>query len=477
MECPGYAPPAAMPAPRRFRRDRLQRALHFAAGAAACLSLALAGPALAQSKPGVLRVGTSGDYPPFSQAPKGKAKDYEGFDAELARRYAADRGLEIQWVTFRWPDLLRDLAAGRFDVAMSGITIRPDRSVAGSFGTPVVETGAVVLVRDAERFDGPEALDRDHVRIAVNAGGHLETVAHQQFPHATVVSVAENSGVLPALEKGAVDAALTDTAEASVWQRQVPGLTRLGPFTRDRKAFLAAAGASRRVADLDAWLAEREADGTLDALREEHLGPGPWERVADPLPALVAALDERLSLMPWVGAAKRQAGLPLEVPEREAAVIEEGETAVLEAAHGLGIVPPPVVLVNRFFRAQIDAAKQVQWDALRDPDFAPPDRLPDLDSALRPALSRIGARSARLLLALPSGLGRERIAAALEEGLRSPWLKPSSRHELVDALVALDSPGPRRDSPAPQQGSGGAASAPKPSPSRVQDATTPGAPQ
>ncbi len=397
----------------------------------------------------VLRVGTSGDYPPFSLAVRGDSQRFEGFDAELARRYAADRGLEIEWVRFRWPTLLRDLEAGRFEVAMSGVTVRLERSVAGTFSVPVVETGAVALVRDKQRFETAEALDREGVRIAVNAGGHLETVARQRFPRATVVVGTENSAVLRALEAKAVDAAITDTAEASVWQKVLPEVVLLGPFTRDRKAFLVAAAAGPRAADLDAWLLAREADGSLDALRREHLGPGPWARVADPLPALAAALDERLSLMPWVGAVKRRTGVPLEVPEREAAVLEAATAAVLEAAHAQDVVAPPVVLVRGFFRAQLDAAKQLQWDALHDPELSLPEALPDLDGALRPALTRIAARSARLLLALPPVLHRDRVAQVLQDGLRSPWLEPSSRYGLVDALVALVGDSQRESAAAP----------------------------
>ena len=86
-----------------------------------------------------LRVGASGDYAPFSVA---SGSQIEGFDAEVARAYAADRGLELDLVRFAWPALLADLAAGRFDVAMSGVTVRPDRSAAGRYTAPVLETGA-----------------------------------------------------------------------------------------------------------------------------------------------------------------------------------------------------------------------------------------------------------------------------------------------------------------------------------------------
>ena len=41
---------------------------------------------------------------------------------------------------------MSDLQAGKFDVAMSGITIRSDRSIGGQFTVPTTKSGAVVLV-------------------------------------------------------------------------------------------------------------------------------------------------------------------------------------------------------------------------------------------------------------------------------------------------------------------------------------------
>jgi len=131
--------------------------------AAALVTLGLAaeaGGAGAGEKPsaGRLRVGTSGDYAPFSLAAEDGARS--GFDVEVARRYAKERGLEVEIVRFRWPELLRDLEADRFEVAMSGVTVVPRRSLAGRFSVPVVESGAVLLTREPERWKTPDELDR-----------------------------------------------------------------------------------------------------------------------------------------------------------------------------------------------------------------------------------------------------------------------------------------------------------------------------
>jgi len=386
---------------------------------------------------GVLRVGTSGDYAPFSLVTGEDPIVFEGFDVSVARAYAEERGLVLILERFRWPHLIRDLEANRFDVAMSGVTIVPDRSAVGRFSVPVVETGAVVLARQPERFPDLDALNRSIIRIGVNAGGYLERVAGTRFRRATVVAIPDNAAVLDALLSADVHAVLTDSAEASVWLEAGEGLKLLGPLTRDRKAYLVRADRPGLAADLDRWLLEREADGSLDALRRRYLGDNARRGVAEPLAALLAAVDERLALMPIVGVAKRREGIALVAERREATVLAAAVEAVREAAAAAKMPPPPRDLVLVAFRAQIEAAKQVQWAAIKDSRYERPEVVPGVDAVLRPALLRIGEKIARLIVALPRDLDREAVRAAARDQLRTPRLAETSKLAIADSIAKL----------------------------------------
>jgi cyclohexadienyl dehydratase len=322
-------------------------------------------------------------------------------------------------------------------VAMSGVTVRPERAVAGRFSLPVAEGGAVVLVRQPNSATDLDALDRHRTRLGVNAGGHLERVTRARFKRATLVFIPDNSAVLAALLDWSVDAVVTDTFEAPLWSGDDEEFTLFGPFTRDRKAYLVRADRPGLAADLDAWLLAREADGSLPELRRQHLGAAHARAVATPLASLLAASDERLALMPLVAAAKRRAVLPLEDPAQEAKVLEAAVVAVAEASQRTAGTTPSEAAVRAFLRAQIEAAKQVQLASGRDPGYEPPERLPDLESELRPALLRIGQRIAALLLALPPGLDASAVHQAARRELRSPWLSEPSRSALADAVVAV----------------------------------------
>lgn len=384
-------------------------------------------------EPSILRVGTSGDYAPFSSI---SDIEYGGFDIAVARAYAAERGLELRFVPFVWRELSSSLAANRFDVAMSGITIRPERTALGRFSVTVAETGAVVLGRPKGRFRTVGDFNRRPIRIGVNAGGHLERVTTAHFSRATVIAIPDNAAVRETLLAGGLDAAVTDTLEAPHWLEGRDDLDLLGPFTTDRKAYLVRADRPELASDLDAWLLEREADGSLLALRLEYFGPEAADRFT-PLDSLLAAMDERLSLMPLMAVAKRRQGMPLEVPMREEIVLDAAVESARVAAERVGQAMPDAQVVKHLFRAQMEAAKEVQWNAIRDPDYARPDPVPDVDTELRPALLRIGDRIGQLLVSLPAGLAGDVVRGAARDQLRTPWLSDAAKQAIAEAITAL----------------------------------------
>lgn len=94
--------------------------------ALACLALLASASLQAQEsrldrilESGVLRVATTGDYKPFSY--RTEEGGYAGFDVDMAQRLAESLGAKLVVVPTSWPNLMRDFADDRFDIAMSGI--------------------------------------------------------------------------------------------------------------------------------------------------------------------------------------------------------------------------------------------------------------------------------------------------------------------------------------------------------------------
>jgi cyclohexadienyl dehydratase len=405
---------------------------------AACAPRPEAPPAPRETR--VLRVGTSGDYPPFSTWREGQVS---GFDAALLEAYASERGYRLEWVRFRWPELVADLVAQRFEVAASGITVRPERSLTGRYTVPVARNGALLLLRRPAWAPPPgshedplallQALDRPDLRVAVNRGGHLERVARAHFRNAHILAIPDNAAVREALATGQADAALTNTVEGPRWAEGLSGIEHVGPFTRDVVALYVQPSRAELAADLDTWLLLQEASGELEQLRARYLGPGATGPTATPVDALLAATAERLALMPRVATAKQREGQPLEVPAQEARVLEAARADVHKAAEALGVPAPPDEALTAFFQAQMDAAKQLQLRASTPVD-APTH---SLDGELRPALARISARISALVPRIPGGLDRDATRRKAREELAATGLEGEEIDRLADRLVEL----------------------------------------
>jgi cyclohexadienyl dehydratase len=399
-----------------------------------------------------LRIGTSGDYAPFSKALV-DAPGYWGFDIEVAKAFARDRGYEIEWVPFTWSKLRGAMAEGQFDLAMSGVTVRPDRSVLGRFSVPVMTSGAVLLYRTGRFPEGDsiarlpfsEALssfDRPGVRVAVNRGGHLERVAREKFNRATVRAIPNNASVREALANDAADVIVTDTLEAPRWREGLGDVAQFGPLTRDRKAYWIAPGRDALARELDAWLLARERDGTLARMRQAAFGLSEHTRTATPSHSILAAIDERLALMTWVAESKRQSSTPIEHEAQELRVLDAALAGVVAAAKRAAVAPPDEDEVRDFYRAQIEAAKSIQRRAMDGPPGQVA-KATDLNLILRPALMRIGDRMAQLVVAFheeskesKGSEGRD-IDFALRQALRARDLDPISLARIQRALAAL----------------------------------------
>jgi cyclohexadienyl dehydratase len=363
---------------------------------AVALSCVLSAAALGAEP--VLRVGTSGDYAPFSL--RGR-----GFDVAVAQALAHDLGLRIEWVRFAWPELRADVAAGRFDVAMGGITWRPERAVIGWMSRAVAQGGPCVV---GDPASGP---------IAVNRGGVLESWARRRFAPNRLIAIDDNLSLPMLLAGGAVGAFVTDSFELSSRPRPARAAVRCEP-ARDRKVYwIAPSRAAELGSKVDRWLADNER--RLAELRARWLGRAASRGEIDDL---VDQLARRLAFMPAVGAWKRARGAPIEDPEREQAVLAAAE----HDARSKGL---DATSVRRFFAVQLDLAKSIQRRA--DPN-AP---ALDLEKEIRPALSRIGEQIVDRLAAVAPLDG-----AALDEDRLAPLgelLNEQERARLRSALLEV----------------------------------------
>lgn len=187
----------------------------------------------------VLRVGTPGDYRPFSI--ENTDGTFEGHDIDLAKLLAADLGVELQLVKTSWPNLMQDLQDDKFDIAVGGITRTVARMQTADFLPAYAPFNKVALIRieDRDKFTSLAAIDDPKTTIIVNPGGTNEKFVKENITKAKV-EVHEKNHEIPQLissKKG--DVMITEVYEALVYSKLDPNLTMAAvPEPLTRPAFM-----------------------------------------------------------------------------------------------------------------------------------------------------------------------------------------------------------------------------------------------
>ncbi len=194
---------------------------HVAASLAACLALsatslsASAGERLdkiMESK--VLRVGTPGDYRPFAM--KTDKGGFEGHDIDVIESLAKDLGVKVEYVQTSWPNLMADIQAGKFDVAVGGITRNAARIGKVQMLPGYAPFGKVALVRTDEqaKYKSVDDLNQDSVRVIKNPGGTNEAFVLANLTRAQVSTHDKNAEIPGLIAEGKGDVMITETYEA-----------------------------------------------------------------------------------------------------------------------------------------------------------------------------------------------------------------------------------------------------------------------
>src|SRR5438067_696192 len=154
---------------------------------------------------GVLRVGTTGDYTPFSlKRPDG---GYDGADIDMAHDLAERLGVGVAFVPTVWVERLDDFLADRFDIAMGGVTVTPARAERAFFSIPTFVDGKRPLTRREyrDRFTSIDAINQPGVRVIANPGSANEAFARAHFSRAAVTIHRDNATVFDELAAGRAD--------------------------------------------------------------------------------------------------------------------------------------------------------------------------------------------------------------------------------------------------------------------------------
>ena len=224
---------------------------------------------------GTLRVGATGDYNPMNYLDPETGK-YVGFDAALAEDLAASLGVEIEYVPTSWPTLTEDTMAGKFDLALCGITITDARKETMLMTDGYLGNGKTILCRaeDADRYSSLSDINRPEVRVMVNPGGLNEKFARENLPDCSLIVHDVNQEIPALVAEGEADVMITEIMEAGYYVGQDERLAApliYEPFTRGQLGALMPKGSEDLLDYVNAFLAAEKESGRLDELADEYI--------------------------------------------------------------------------------------------------------------------------------------------------------------------------------------------------------------
>lgn len=223
----------------------------------------------------LLRVGTTGDYRPFSYLDPA-TKSFEGIDIEMAKSLGKALGVEVEFVQTSWSKLMPDLLADKFDVAMGGISVSLDRQKKALFSTPYMRDGKTPVARCADRakYQTLADIDEPGVRAIVNPGGTNERFARANLKRAALEVYPDNKTIWQQILDGKADVMITDASETRFWQKEHPGLCAIHPdqpFNFSEKAYLLPRDPIWK-AFVDQWLRDSVESKEYPAIFRKWLG-------------------------------------------------------------------------------------------------------------------------------------------------------------------------------------------------------------
>ncbi|CAO3418113.1 transporter substrate-binding domain-containing protein [Azospirillum endophyticum] len=223
---------------------------------------------------GTLRVGTTGDYKPFTYL-NPQTQKFEGMDIDLAEAMGKALGVKVEFVKTSWSNLLPDLLADKYDIAVGGVSVTLERQKKALFSNALMRDGKTPITRceNKDRFQTVADIDKPGIRLIVNPGGTNEKFARANIRTAQIEVHPDNVTIFDQIVAGKADLMITDAVETRLQQKLHPELCAIHPdqpFDFSEKAFLLPRDIVLKLW-VDQWLHQAVATGQYQAVFDRWL--------------------------------------------------------------------------------------------------------------------------------------------------------------------------------------------------------------
>ncbi len=180
-----------------------------------------------------LTVGTSGIVPPYSYY---IGTGLSGYDIELARRFAAWLGAELEFKVYDYGAITSAAVTGDVDCVMANLNVTPERAESLPYSDVLYEEKIGVMVRgEAEAATKSDTAftslaQLNGRRIGVQTGSSFDAMIAEQLPQAQLEYYNGKADLVAALTGQKIDAFVVDEPVAQILARESDQLTWLPEY-------------------------------------------------------------------------------------------------------------------------------------------------------------------------------------------------------------------------------------------------------
>ena len=209
------------------------------------------------------------DYAPMDY--KDENGEWTGFDAELARLFAEELGVECEFfVIADWGKKFMELDTNSIDAVWNGMTITDEAKANASVSDPYVINAQVVVMKADKIEQYADVESMKDLTFAVEEGSAGQSVAEEAG--LKTVSKQDQAGALMEVAAGAADACVIDITMANAMTGEGTDYADLakGISLSEEEYGVAFRKDSNLTEKLNDFLAQLKEDGTLQALAEKY---------------------------------------------------------------------------------------------------------------------------------------------------------------------------------------------------------------
>ena len=230
------------------------------------------------SKTGTLRVGMSGNQPPFNFVSReGKMI---GMDVDLAGLLATALDVDLEIVDMPFGRLLESLESGKIDLVLSGMTATLPRNMRAAFVAPYHITGKSLLARsETIAALGKEDLSQTELKVAALEGSTSQIFVERVAPNVALTKTENYDDAIDLLLANKVDLFVADASIIMISMMRWPDA---GLVAADQPLTIEPIGVAVPASDplllnlVQNYMRAMEASGVLEKLNQKWFQDGSW---------------------------------------------------------------------------------------------------------------------------------------------------------------------------------------------------------